>query len=192
MKVFGRKDLKIGRPSMCDNEELKKAILEITSQATVNDGRKSDTIRTAISLNQITAELQKRGFNLKRSAVYTRLLPRKASTHEGKRHNNIVPVKLVGTPTNRGGQQSVSGVNQTKKATINPSGQTPSQPQPTGLLTYPTTQVNIQQTSNASQIDSAEPLPWRTPKMAFPCVGIECFANSLYCLNMIFCRGQEK
>ena len=110
VKVFGRKDLKIGRPSMCDNEELKKAILEITSQATVNDGRKSDTIRTAISLNQITAELQKRGFNLKRSAVYTRLLPRKASTHEGKRHNNIVPVKLVGTPTNRGVQQSVSGL----------------------------------------------------------------------------------
>ena len=156
VKVFGRKDLKIGRPSMCDNEELKKAILEITSQAAINDGRKSDTIRTAISLNQITAELQKRGFNLKRSAVYTRLLPRKASTHEGKRHNNIVPVKLVGTPTNRGTQQNVSGAIQNKKTTINSNGQTQSQAQPSGLITYPPNQVNIQQTTNATQLDTTE------------------------------------
>ena len=156
VKVFGRKDLKIGRPSMCDNEELKKAILEITSQAAINDGRKSDTIRTAISLNQITAELQKRGFNLKRSAVYTRLLPRKASTHEGKRHNNIVPVKLVGTPTNRGTQQNVSGTMQNKKTTINSNGQTQSPPQPSGLITYPPNQVNIQQTTNAAQLDTTE------------------------------------
>ena len=156
VKVFGRKDLKIGRPSMCDNEELKKAILEITSQAAINDGRKSDTIRTAISLNQITAELQKRGFNLKRSAVYTRLLPRKASTHEGKRHNNIVPVKLVGTPTNRSTQQNVSGTMQNKKSTINSNGQTQSQPQPSGLITYPPNQVNIQQTTNAAQLDTTE------------------------------------
>ena len=148
VKVFGRKDLKIGRPSLCDNEELKKAILEITSQAAINDGRKSETIRTAISLNQITAELQRRGFNLKRSAVYTRLLPRKASTHEGKRHNNIVPVKLVGTPTNRGTQQNVSATSSQgkKSSTTIASGQTGSltQTAPATILTYPQGQVNIQ------------------------------------------------
>ena len=155
VKVFGRKDLKIGRPSLCDNEELKKAILEITSQAAINDGRKSDTIRTAISLNQITAELQKRGFNLKRSAVYTRLLPRKASTHEGKRHNNIVPVKLVGTPTNRGSQQNVSTASQSKKNAGQTSAQSASQPIPSGIIPYSQGQVHVQQTS-LGQIDNAE------------------------------------
>merc|ERR1711981_968364 len=139
-----RKRLKIGRPSLCDNEELKKAILEITSQAAINDGRKSETIRTAISLNRITAELQRRGFNLKRSAVYTRLLPRKASTHEGKRHNNIVPVKLVGTPTNRGSQPTTSTAAQSKK---NAGPTSATQQTPTGIITYPQGQVNIQQTT---------------------------------------------
>ena len=144
VKVFGRKELKIGRPSLCDNEELKKAIIEITSGAAINDGRKSDTIRTAISLNQITSELQKRGFNLKRSAVYTRLLPRKASTHEGKRHNNIVPVKLVGTPTNRGTQQNTSALGQNKKAghVVGPST---AQPPATGGISYSHGQVQGQQ-----------------------------------------------
>ena len=157
VKVFGRKDLKIGRPSLCDNEELKKAIIEITSNAAINDGRKSDTIRTAISLNQITAELQKRGFNLKRSAVYTRLLPRKASTHEGKRHNNIVPVKLVGTPTNRGSQQAAGS--QSKKVIGQAVGQTGGQSAPTrisstDILTYPQDQIHVQQTGGQIENDN--------------------------------------
>ena len=155
VKVFGRKDLKIGRPSLCDNEELKKAILEITSQAAINDGRKSDTIRTAISLNQITAELQKRGFNLKRSAVYTRLLPRKASTHEGKRHNNIVPVKLVGTPTNRGSQPNTSTNSQVKKTTGTVSGQSAPQPTTSGIIDYPQGQVSVSH-SGGGHIDNSE------------------------------------
>ena len=46
-------------------------------------------------MDDLTSALFKQGFNLSRSSVYLRLLPRNSATREGKRHASSVPVKLL-------------------------------------------------------------------------------------------------
>lgn len=47
------------------------------------------------SLDDLCTQLQKDGFQIKRGALYLRLLPKRSNTQEGKRHVVTVPVKLL-------------------------------------------------------------------------------------------------
>lgn len=87
---------KPGRPSKTDDAPLIDAITEIAlGGSAADDRRRSELIRTVRTLDDLTHELQKRGFNMSRSSVYLRLQPRSARTQEGKRHVTTAPVKLA-------------------------------------------------------------------------------------------------
>lgn len=48
-----------------------------------------------MTLDDLTEQLREFNMTLSRSAVYLRLLPRDASTNEGKKHHKSLPVKLL-------------------------------------------------------------------------------------------------
>jgi hypothetical protein len=48
-----------------------------------------------MTLDDLTSQLNKDGFNVKRSAVYLRLQPKMSNNSEGKRHITTVPVRLI-------------------------------------------------------------------------------------------------
>ncbi|XP_041371065.1 uncharacterized protein LOC121384651 [Gigantopelta aegis] len=87
----------IGRPPIVEDENLlHKVIVDIAiGGSAADDRRRSEVIRTVKTLDDLTASLKKQGIHLSRSAVYLRLLPRNATTLEGKRHCKTVPVKLI-------------------------------------------------------------------------------------------------
>lgn len=83
-----------------DQPELLNAI----SQVAIHGGsadirRRSETIRTCKTLDQLQAQLVEIGFTISRSATYLRLLPRNSATNERKKHIQTVPVKLSRTQT---------------------------------------------------------------------------------------------
>ena len=89
-------DSKVGKPLKYDENSLIKAITDIAIRGSgADERRRSEVIRSVKTLDDLTGALFKQGFNLSRSAVYLRLLPRNSSTREGKRHVNSVPVKLA-------------------------------------------------------------------------------------------------
>ena len=89
-------DNSISQQSKSDNELLCEAITLIAlSGSAAHERRRSDIVRSVKTLDQLTIALQKEGFDLKRGSVYLRLLPRNASTKEGKRHILTAPVKLI-------------------------------------------------------------------------------------------------
>uniref|UniRef100_UPI00358F8CD5 uncharacterized protein n=1 Tax=Myxine glutinosa TaxID=7769 RepID=UPI00358F8CD5 len=95
-----RKQLKrkmVGRPSIVKDENLlHKTIVDIAIGGSAANKRCcSEVIRTVKTLDDLTCSLKKRGFQLSRSSVYLRLLPRNSETREGKRHCQTVPVKLM-------------------------------------------------------------------------------------------------
>ena len=47
-----------------------------------------------MTLDHLISELQARGFKIKRSAVHLKLLPKRSSFIEGKRHIENVPVRI--------------------------------------------------------------------------------------------------
>lgn len=47
-----------------------------------------------MTLDDLTAKLNKDGFDVKRSTVYTRFQPKWSNSIQGKRHVNTVPIKL--------------------------------------------------------------------------------------------------
>lgn len=59
------------------------------------DKRRDDRYRSMMTLNDLKAALENDGFEVSRSALYTRLLPRRSNTNEGRRHVKTVPVKLI-------------------------------------------------------------------------------------------------
>lgn len=59
------------------------------------DRRRSEVIRSCHTLDDLHDELLREGFQLSRSSVYHRILPKNSRTHEGKRHVVTVPVRLV-------------------------------------------------------------------------------------------------
>ncbi|CAF4768582.1 unnamed protein product, partial [Rotaria sp. Silwood2] len=85
------------RPSLeVDQPALLQTIIDIAAPfAGADDRRRSDTLRSAKTLDDLCEELDKYGLYLSRSAAYLRLLPKRSNTAEGKRHVNTVPVKLV-------------------------------------------------------------------------------------------------
>ena len=69
---------RIGRPTYENNDELLKVIKEIAILGSgADDRRNSEMIRSIRSLDDLTTELNQRGFEIKRSTVYLRLQPRK-------------------------------------------------------------------------------------------------------------------
>ena len=77
-------------------EELLKTIAEIAcTGSAADDHQRSGMIRTIKTLDELTDELHKRGFELSRSAVYLRILPRRSRSAEGKRQVKTAPVRLI-------------------------------------------------------------------------------------------------
>ena len=65
------------------------------SGSAAHERRRSDVVRSVKTLDQLTIALQKEVFDLKRVSVYLGLLPRNASTKEGKRNILTTPVKHI-------------------------------------------------------------------------------------------------
>lgn len=95
LKKFNRN--KIGRPSLeVDQPELLSTIIKIVQSSTAaDDRRRTERLLSVKTLDDLHEELEKIGFNLSRSGLYLRLLPRRGNTSEGKRHVTTVPVQLL-------------------------------------------------------------------------------------------------
>ena len=95
-KITGKGTATPGRPTKYDSADLIEAICRIAIPGSAaHERRRNEVIRTVKTLDQLTAALNREGYDLKRSSVYLHLLPRNAKTIEGKRHINTAPVKLL-------------------------------------------------------------------------------------------------
>jgi hypothetical protein len=75
---------------------LLKTIIDIAMYGSpAHEKRQSDIYRSIKTLDELTAELKQDGFEISRSGVYLRLLPKRSNSHEGKRHIVTVPVRLI-------------------------------------------------------------------------------------------------
>ena len=96
--IFKRHNRQVtGRPRKeVDQPDLLSTIVNIV-QATsaTDDRRRTETLRSLTTLDDLHKGLTDLGFNLSRSAVYLRLLLRRGDSREGKRHVQTVPVKLL-------------------------------------------------------------------------------------------------
>ena len=88
---------KVGKPAITvDQPDLLDAIVRIASiGAAASDRRRSKELRSCKTLDDLQKSLVAQGYSLSRSATYLRLLPRKSSSLEDKRHIKTVPVKLI-------------------------------------------------------------------------------------------------
>ena len=84
-----------GQPPLEDvYPDMHQVLLEIaTVGAAASDRRRADLFRTVKTLDDLHKALTELGYSLSRSALHLRLIPRNASTREGKRHVNTVPIK---------------------------------------------------------------------------------------------------
>ena len=64
-------------------------------EAGANPRRRSELLQCPKTLHDLTLMLNEKGYNIERTAVYRRLIPRRWNTNEGNRHIQTVPVKLV-------------------------------------------------------------------------------------------------
>ena len=85
-----------GRPPIEDSfPQLHETIVKIASSLAGADGkRRTDILEACHTLDDLRAALLKEGYNLSRSALYYRLVPRKSNSTEGKKHVRTVPVKI--------------------------------------------------------------------------------------------------
>lgn len=85
-----------GRPGTNETQPgLMQAIIDLSIRgAGAHERRRSETLNSCRTLDDLARELKSIGFNLSRSGIYLRLIPRNWSTHEGKRHITTVNVKL--------------------------------------------------------------------------------------------------
>lgn len=86
-----------GRPRVEEGQpDLLEAIIDIAIYGSgADDRRRSEMIRCCKTLADLHKQLQILGYEISKSAVYTRLIPKRANSSEGKRHVNTVPVKLT-------------------------------------------------------------------------------------------------
>lgn len=84
-----RSELKIrtqpGRPRIETKQPmLLETIINIAIHGSAaHEKRRSDVYRSVKTLDELTAALNQNGFNIKRGALYLRLLPKRSSNHEG-------------------------------------------------------------------------------------------------------------
>lgn len=85
-----------GQPRVEDNQpELLKVITDIALfGGAADDRRRSEVIRSCRTLDDLCLEVCKLGYNISRSGLYLRLLPKRANSEHGKTHVVTVPVKL--------------------------------------------------------------------------------------------------
>lgn len=95
-----------GRPrieNMPEHEQLGNlydTIVDIVNIHSGADGRRrTEAVGYCKSVKELKIELNRRGYNISESATYTRLLPRRQNTAEGKRHTVTAPVKLMKAQT---------------------------------------------------------------------------------------------
>ncbi|KAF2902872.1 hypothetical protein ILUMI_03314 [Ignelater luminosus] len=103
---------KRGRPPIEKEQEgLQEAILNLVYYgASADDRRRSEILKCAKTVDELLAGLKDQdhsiyhnnnniiifsGYNISRTALYYRLIPRNVSTKDGRRHVNTVPVKLI-------------------------------------------------------------------------------------------------
>ncbi|CAH2100804.1 unnamed protein product [Euphydryas editha] len=91
----------VGRPNLESNQpSLLKTIADIAFfGSAADDRRRTESIRSVKTLDELTQELRKIGFDISRSGTYLRLIPRKSNSAEGRRHVSTVPVKLIRAQT---------------------------------------------------------------------------------------------
>ncbi|KAJ8666270.1 hypothetical protein QAD02_007932 [Eretmocerus hayati] len=92
----------VGRPRI---EETQLGILDCLKEfalhgAGAHDRRRSDIIRPVSSVSELHELLLTMGYQISRSAMYTRVLPRNSHTNEGKRHVKTVPIKFTKAQNN--------------------------------------------------------------------------------------------
>ncbi|CAF0723868.1 unnamed protein product [Adineta steineri] len=85
-----------GRPRIEEQyPDLLQTIEEIAKVGGASDkGRRSETIRPCLTLDDLREKLKQRGIHVKRTTLYYRLLPHRASSIDGRRHVYTVPVRL--------------------------------------------------------------------------------------------------
>lgn len=85
-----------GRPRLEEKQpELLNTIIELAMfGASAEERRRCEVLRSCRTLTDLHARLIELGYQISRSGTYIRLLPRRYTTLEGKRHVITVPVKL--------------------------------------------------------------------------------------------------
>lgn len=96
-KLKPHKTDKVGRPRIeSDQPNLLRDVLEIaTIGAACSEKRRDDLFRTVKTLDDLHSAISDLGYNLSRTALYYRLLPKSSSSVAGRRHVKTVPVRLV-------------------------------------------------------------------------------------------------
>ena len=92
-----------GRPSLNETQPgLLQAICDMAMHgSSAADRRRSETLRSCKTLDQLHEGLTVLGFELSRSSTYRRLIPRKWGSIEGRHHVTTVPVKLCRAQADR-------------------------------------------------------------------------------------------
>ncbi|CAF2101870.1 unnamed protein product [Rotaria magnacalcarata] len=85
-----------GRPRVEEQcPDLLQIIEEIAKVGGASDDRRrSETIRPCLTLDDLREKIKQRGYDIKRTTLYYRLLPHRAKSIDGRRHVNTVPVRL--------------------------------------------------------------------------------------------------
>ena len=89
---------KPGRPTKeAKYTDLLSVIWELacSNEAGADPRRRSELLQCPKTLDNLTVMLNEKGYNIERTAVYRRLIPRRWNTNEGRRHVQTVPVKLI-------------------------------------------------------------------------------------------------
>ena len=96
-KVSSTVRQKSGRPSLSENcPTLLATILKIaTIGAPADPRRRSEVLASCATLDDLKKRLAERGVSVSRTALYYRLIPKRANSIDGKRHVETVPVKLA-------------------------------------------------------------------------------------------------
>ncbi|CAF1277160.1 unnamed protein product [Adineta steineri] len=86
----------VGRPRVEEQcPDLLQIIEEIAKVGGASDDRRrSETIRPCLTLDDLREKIKQRGYDIKRTTLYYRLLPHRASSIDGRRHVHTVPVRL--------------------------------------------------------------------------------------------------
>jgi hypothetical protein len=73
-----------------------EAIINIAMHGSAaQEKRRNEIYRSILTLDDLTAQLIRDGFDVTRSSVYLRLKPKRSHSTEGKRHVKTVPVQLI-------------------------------------------------------------------------------------------------
>ena len=87
-----------GRPPLEDYKEyseLPNIIVRVAQQfAAADSRRRAELLMLPSTLDDLQAALMKQGIEIKRAALYLRLVPRRANSSHGRRHVRVVPVQL--------------------------------------------------------------------------------------------------